>query len=687
MAGWLYSILSACFLDTKTVRIKSVFSIVAMIANSSFNPDTFRQPKLSNDEMKEGTRIGIDTWADTSCAGRHAYVEEFVLGKFVNASGFTSQLGTIKSLPIAHVLYAYDDENGKTIILESNNAIYLGEMMEDSLMNPIQAEEEGVQVDTCPSYYYPNDNHAQTVTFADRTIIPVRYHGVLPYIPVRRPTPQEIQYCCRLSLSSRYDWNPFVKDGHFSHALGKFDTNGIVQAIEESDPVACNLMSTNIHSAISTAPLVMLTDAADGYHVIGSMKTTDKKDSISAEDLSKKLHIGLHTALRTLKATTHQFIRTTGMLAKRFRTDKAQLRYKQLSRIFGSFYCDYLKSSVKSIRGFKGGVLYTNKLKFYKFFPCESEKGEETGRSLRYFVEFVGLPYSLHSDNHKNFKEGFFCRLARKFGVSQTFTEPHSPWQNRAEPAIGELKRYARKLMMATNTPIRLWCFCYEYSANLLSILANGRYDLQGRTPYEAVLHYTPDISEYVSFAWFQWCWYYDEITNTKQLCRWLGPAHHVGQSFCSYIIKPDGEFLARSSVVPILDEDLLTDDMKNNMRKFMDNLESKVGNSKEPIYQEDAPNRIYYDSFDDLYDDDDCALPYGEEYPDIFQMRLMKHILRLLMSTLEPSLSFLIKRDMASWLKSRNANLTIMVILLAPRIRILFWTHVSINWNFLMEE
>ena len=254
--------------------------------------------------MEEGTCLGIDSWADTSCAGKHAYVEEFVVGKFVNASGFTSQLGTIKSLPIANVLYAYDDENGQTIILESNNAIYLGEMMEDSLMNPIQAEEEGVRVDTRPSYYYPNNDHAQTVTFADGTIIPVKYHGVLPYIPVRRPTPQEIQHCRRLSLSSRYDWDPFMKSERFSHVSSDINTNGIVKAIEESDPVACNLMSTYIYSAISTTPLVLLTDTEEDYHIIGSMKTTDKKDSISAEDLSKKLHIGLHTALGTLKATT-----------------------------------------------------------------------------------------------------------------------------------------------------------------------------------------------------------------------------------------------------------------------------------------------------------------------------------------------------------------------------------------------
>ena len=84
------------------------------------------------------------------------------------------------------------------------------------------------------------------------------------------------------------------------------------------------------------------------------------------------------------------------------------------------------------ISGYCGGVLYTNKIGFKNFLSCESEKGEETGRSLRSFIELVGLTYSLHSDSHNNFKEGLLKRLLRKFGIYQTFIEPRPPWQNRA---------------------------------------------------------------------------------------------------------------------------------------------------------------------------------------------------------------------------------------------------------------
>ena len=56
-------------------------------------------------------------------------------------------MGTIKNLPLANVLYAYDQSDDTSILLEHNNTIYLGEDMEDSLANPVQSEEVGIRVD------------------------------------------------------------------------------------------------------------------------------------------------------------------------------------------------------------------------------------------------------------------------------------------------------------------------------------------------------------------------------------------------------------------------------------------------------------------------------------------------------------------------------------------------------------
>ena len=436
------------------MRIGMIASMIAK-TNTKFNMSSFRHPKLSDEDHTNGCKLGIDTWADTCCAGKHAFVEEFIVGKTVTATGFTSTLGSVPDLPVANVLYAYDTSEGTVIILECNNSIYIGDKMQDSLMNPIQAEEVDVRVDTRPKRYYPHEIGCQCLTFHDGTIIPVKYDGVLPYVPVRRPTKEEIHSCRRLELSSRTPWDPFLLDGHFSTAIigAITDVNALHVELEPLDPIASELMSTQVSTIYSLQSMIEYDEDTDGFSSAAAINST-MSDSITPEELSRRLCIGLKTAARTLKATSHQYIRTTGLLSKRFCTDKAQLRYKQLSRQYGTFYTDFLKVAVKSIRGYIGGVIYTNKVGFKKFFPCESEKGEETGRSLRSFIEIVGLPFSLHSDNHSNFKEGFFKKMMRKFGIYQTFTEPHSPWQNRAEPAIGEVKAYARRLMQKTNTPV-----------------------------------------------------------------------------------------------------------------------------------------------------------------------------------------------------------------------------------------
>ena len=87
-----------------------------------------------------------------------------------------------------------------------------------------------------------------------------------------------------------------------------------------------------------------------------------------------------------------------------------------------------------------GGTLYIKKLGFKKIFTRSNETSAETGHTLTGLFKLFSLPSALHSDNNNNFKKGLFKKLLKKFGIIPAYTEPQSPWQNRAKPAIGELK-------------------------------------------------------------------------------------------------------------------------------------------------------------------------------------------------------------------------------------------------------
>ena len=65
-------------------------------------------------------------------------------------------------------------------------------------------------------------------------------------------------------------------------------------------------------------------DDEDMYCTVGAVKAKYLSLLIS-EKLSRMWGISLKTVIKTLDATTHQCIRSTGLLAKRFKTDKEKL--------------------------------------------------------------------------------------------------------------------------------------------------------------------------------------------------------------------------------------------------------------------------------------------------------------------------------------------------------------------------
>lgn len=97
--------------------------------------------------------MSINSWADTCCSGRHAFVKEFVEGKMVNVVGFADSLGTVENLLIAHVVYAYNLSGSSVILLECNNSIYMENTMKDVLINPIQCKEHNAKVDIRSQLY------------------------------------------------------------------------------------------------------------------------------------------------------------------------------------------------------------------------------------------------------------------------------------------------------------------------------------------------------------------------------------------------------------------------------------------------------------------------------------------------------------------------------------------------------
>ena len=70
-----------------------------------------------------------------------------------------------------------------------------------------------------------------------------------------------------------------------------------------------------------------------------------------------------------------------------------------------------------------------------------------------------------------------------------------------------------------------------------------------------------------------------------KQLCRWIGPSHGIGQSLCSYFLLYLGGFVSCSSVISIYDIELTLEHTKQQYEKLMTNVESKTDHSKQALF------------------------------------------------------------------------------------------------------
>lgn len=232
----------------------------------------------------------MDSWGDTGCTGRFAYVEKFVDDTTVIAAGFANSLGKLENLPLDHAVYAYDMEDRQTVLLEHNSVIYLGDQMDDSLANPIKSEEFGIRMNLRPRKYYPDDESCQSILLDDGTEIPILNDGVLPYVPVRRPTSDELDNCHRIALTSRDLWDPFLVDVSFtrSSVIHGVDIHQLTSTIDYGDPISAELMPTGLDTLLLQSPLIHISFFEEPTpNVTIKSINSYKRESLSVTELSK----------------------------------------------------------------------------------------------------------------------------------------------------------------------------------------------------------------------------------------------------------------------------------------------------------------------------------------------------------------------------------------------------------------
>jgi hypothetical protein len=451
----------------------------------------------------------------------------------------------MEKVPVAKVGTAYDHpETGETYIFIFGQALYLGDKLEHSLICPNQARQNGVVVDDVPRHLSHDEKSTHSLYFPDENVrLPLMLRGVISYLPTRYPSNHELDNCRWLSVTGEDEWEPY--DEAFEERE---------KHVENNDEKLHSHHVYQVHSSHANADL-----SSHVFHQCRALATTGHKLMTTDQQIADIFQCGPKIAVKTRLVTTQKGISSmSDHLSHRFRTKQAALRHNQLGGRYGHFHSDTIFASLKSLHGNNMGQIFVNNVGYMHFIPMKVKS--EAGYALQEFIQDVGIPSALHTDGAKELTEGKWREVCKTHGIKQTFTEPHSPFQNRAEVNIRELKKHTRRSMQQTKTPLRLWDLCASYVAELRSLTAQPLYSLHGRTPFGLVTGNTPDISECIAFHWFQPVWYFDHTSfpePTRHIARWIGVAHNVGQAMCYWILPESGIPIARSTVQPMDDIEL----------------------------------------------------------------------------------------------------------------------------------
>ena len=160
--------------------------------------------------------------------------------------------------------------------------------------------------------------------------IPIRHHGPLPFIPVRRPTMEETLTCDYIDVTSDADWEPYGEHSPTHSGISKVSALHLIcqgKVTEDLDHICNLLMGKNLDTIFSKGRLLAEVTSKNGEADFRSIEaiTARRKDMLSPEDLAKLWRIDLKATRRTLKVTSHKCIRTLGNLARRFKTNRAHM--------------------------------------------------------------------------------------------------------------------------------------------------------------------------------------------------------------------------------------------------------------------------------------------------------------------------------------------------------------------------
>jgi hypothetical protein len=519
-----------------------------------------------------------------------------------NAQAYEPQ----RNIPIVTAATAYTDQNtGEVFIIVINEALWFGDSLSNSLINPNQLRFAGVHVQDNPF-----DSAPLAIATADLTI-PLLTQGTTIYFSTNAPSQHELDKYPHVHLTLDSEWDP--------HSVRLSATRSAEAAIHIGDDVEPGLLL--ISSVFSDSRMAELLPRGRNINAVDvesrkTFRSSERHPTISSEQLSERWAIGLNQAKQTIKVTTQRGIRSAILpLSRRYRTDRM---YHPKKLRGPKFYTDTLFGRCKSVSNNTCAQIFANEHQFVKAYPMESKA--MAGKALRQFIRDFGVPERLTSDgaSEQVGPNTDFMKNIRKYEIEHHVSEPGRPQQNRAESVIREVKRRWFRLMVKQKVPKRLWDYGIVWVCEVMSLTANSSFSLDGRTPMEKVTGETPDISEYLDFTFYDWVWYKDNAgVGDNMFGRWLGVSHRIGNLMSYWILTANGRVISRTTVQRVTNLELATAEVKERIKDYSNQINELLKDDNHVIQGNE--NEMQLQDWDGYTEDggDEFAEEHGQLVSD----------------------------------------------------------------------
>ena len=304
---------------------------------------------------------------------------------------------------------------------------------------------------------------------------------------------------------SAQQWENAIDANINAHDMADYNQRESFWNLDQDDPIraqVCDLtgildtdqLLSSMEDGLVDSELVMAAgctlpteeDMGDSLFLGAEASATEatRFNTFTKEHLAKVWRLNEDEARRTLEVTT-QLKRhdVDPLLSRQFGTNDRMLRYRCLRSTF--FY-----TMMQIFVSDKG---------FVRVYGMTSVT--QIPQAMKLFAKEVGTPNCFVYDPHANQKSKEVRDFCHSIGITLRILEERTQHANRAELYIGLLKEAVRKDMRETNSPLRLWCYCAERRASILTLTAKNLYQLEGTNPYTATLGEAGDISALCQFG------------------------------------------------------------------------------------------------------------------------------------------------------------------------------------------